>query len=105
MNSLMPSQHMNMQFRKLGKTGIRLSAIGLGCMGMSEFYGQRNDEESIKVIHRAIDIGVTFLDTADIYGIGDNEKLVGNAIRLAGLASGRSRERIFLATKFGNVRN
>jgi aryl-alcohol dehydrogenase-like predicted oxidoreductase len=83
--------------RPLGRSGLRVSAVGLGCMGMSEFYGQGDDAESIRVIHRAIDLGVTFLDTADMYGVGRNEELVGRAIR-------DRRDRVTLATKFGNVR-
>jgi aryl-alcohol dehydrogenase-like predicted oxidoreductase len=83
--------------RSLGKSGPSVSAIGLGCMGMSEFYGHPDDEESIRVIHRSIDLGVDFLDTADVYGMGRNEELVGRAIR-------DRRDRVFLATKFGNVR-
>jgi aryl-alcohol dehydrogenase-like predicted oxidoreductase len=83
--------------RKLGRNGPEVSAIGLGCMGMSDFYGAHDDTESIKVIHHALDRGVTFLDTADMYGVGRNEELVGKAIQ------GR-RHDVFLATKFGNVR-
>ena len=86
-----------MEARTLGQ-GLRVSAMGLGCMGMSDFYGGRDEAEAIATIHHALDLGVTFLDTADIYGVGRNEELVGRAIR------GR-RERVVLATKFGNVRD
>lgn len=86
-----------MQKRPLGKSGLAVSAIGLGCMGMSEFYGRHDDGDSIKAIHRALDLGIDFLDTADMYGIGRNETLVGLAIR-------DRRDRVVLATKFGNVR-
>jgi aryl-alcohol dehydrogenase-like predicted oxidoreductase len=86
-----------MEYRKLGQQGPTVSAIGLGCMGMSEFYGTRNDEQSISTIHHALASGVTFLDTADMYGMGHNEELVGRAIR-------DRRDQVVLATKFGNVR-
>lgn len=85
------------QKRRLGKSGPEVSAIGLGCMGMSEFYGAGDEQESIATIRHALDRGVTFLDTADMYGSGRNEELVGRAI-------GDRRDEVFLATKFGNVR-
>ena len=87
-----------MKTRKLGKNGPNVSALGLGCMGMSEFYGSQDDAESIATIHRALDLGLTFLDTADMYGCGKNERLVGQAIQ-------DRRAEVFLATKFGNVRD
>jgi aryl-alcohol dehydrogenase-like predicted oxidoreductase len=86
-----------MNLRRLGTTGPLVSEQGLGCMGMSEFYGPLNDEESVAVIHRAIERGLNFLDTSDMYGSGRNEELVGKAIK------GR-RDRVILATKFGFVR-
>jgi aryl-alcohol dehydrogenase-like predicted oxidoreductase len=89
---------MSLPHRTLGKQGFTVSVLGLGCMGMSDFYSGRDDAESIATVHRALDLGVTFLDTADVYGIGRNEELVGRAI------SGR-RDEVVLATKFGNVRD
>jgi len=87
-----------MQLRSLGRSGLRVSALGLGCMGMSEFYGRADEAESIAVIHRAIDLGITFFDTADVYGSGHNEELLGRAVR-------PHRDEVILATKFGNVRD
>jgi aryl-alcohol dehydrogenase-like predicted oxidoreductase len=87
-----------LETRQLGRNGPTVSAVGLGCMGMSEFYGTPDDQESIKTIHRAIDLGVNFLDTADMYGPFTNEELVGRAIR-------DRREDVILATKFGMVRS
>ena len=70
-----------MEMRTLGKGGLSVSALGLGCMGMSEFYGPGDERDSIRTIHRALEMGMTFLDTADVYGLGRNEELVGRAIR------------------------
>jgi len=86
-----------METRRLGKSGLTVSALGLGCMGMSEFYGARENNESVATLHRALDLGINFLDTADIYGLGHNEELVGKAIR-------DRRKEVILATKFGIVR-
>jgi aryl-alcohol dehydrogenase-like predicted oxidoreductase len=86
-----------MESVKLGSQGAVVSRLGLGCMGMSEFYGERDDVESAATILRALDLGITLLDTADTYGIGDNEQLIGRTIR------GR-RDQVFIATKFANVR-
>src|SRR5437763_5731094 len=91
-------KEFRMQSRTLGRSGPSVSAIGLGCMGRSEFYGPADEAESIRTIHRAIEIGINFLDTADMYGIGHNEQLVGRAIH-------DRRDKVVLATKFGNVRD
>ncbi len=87
-----------MQKRKLGRNGLAVPVLGLGCMGMSDFYGPRDDNESIATIHRALELGMNFLDTADIYGPHKNEELVGRAIK-------GKRAEVILATKFGNVRD
>src|ERR1700722_6857110 len=82
---------------RLGAQGAEVSRMGLGCMGMSEFYGALNDAESAATLLRALDLGINFLDTADTYGIGDNEELVGKTIKVR-------RDEVFLATKFANIR-
>jgi aryl-alcohol dehydrogenase-like predicted oxidoreductase len=87
-----------MRKRQLGRGGPEVSAIGLGCMGMSNAYGKSDEAEAIATIHRAIEIGVTFLDTADLYGFGHNEELIGRALA-------DRRDQVFLASKFGNARN
>ncbi|MBJ9989398.1 aldo/keto reductase [Paenibacillus sp. S28] len=87
-----------MKSRSLGNSSLEVSALGLGCMGMSDFYSGRDEEEAIRTIHRAIEFGVTLLDTADMYGVGKNEELIGRAVK------GR-RSEVILATKFGNMRS
>src|SRR2546423_14365938 len=84
--------------RRLGAQGLQTFAIGLGCMGMSEFYGPSNERESVATIHRALELGIDMLDTADMYGPFKNEQLVGRAIK-------GKRDRVIIATKFGNVRD
>src|SRR5215467_6406437 len=86
-----------MTVRKLGAVGPVVSSIGLGCMGMSQSYGPGDDEESIRTLHRALDLGITFFDTAAVYGLGENERLVGRGLR-------EHRQRIVIATKCGIVR-
>src|ERR1017187_10256620 len=98
MNTAESKQSAPMPQRRLGGSELIVSALGLGCMGMSEFYGSTNDDESIATIHHAIDRGINLLDTADVYGMGRNEELVGRALR-------RHRQEVVLATKFGNVRS
>jgi aryl-alcohol dehydrogenase-like predicted oxidoreductase len=84
-----------MEKRKLGKQGFEVSELGLGCMGMSQFYGPRDDRESVATLERAVEFGVNFFDTADVYGVGHNEELVGKALK-------KYRDRVLIATKFGN---
>src|SRR5262249_60182202 len=87
-----------MQHRPLGRSGLSVSSLGLGCMGMSEFYGPRDDAESLATMQAALDAGVDFFDTADMYGHGDNEELVGRFLK-------GKRDKVVLAAKFGIVRN
>ena len=87
-----------MKTRRLGKGGLTVSAVGLGCMGMSDFYGPRKESESLKTLNHALDAGVTFWDTADMYGLGENERLLGKVLA-------KRRDEVTLATKFGVVRN
>jgi hypothetical protein len=91
----------HMQTRQLGKSGLTVSALGLGCMGMSDFYGQRDDAESLRTLARALELGVTFFDTADMYGPYTNEELLGRFFK----EDKTRRARVQLATKFGIVRD
>jgi len=84
-----------MEKRKLGRQGLEVSELGLGCMGMSQFYGPRDDNESVATLERAVELGINFFDTADVYGVGHNEELVGKALK-------KYRDRVLIATKFGN---
>jgi aryl-alcohol dehydrogenase-like predicted oxidoreductase len=84
-----------MEKRKLGRQGLEVSELGLGCMGMSQFYGPRDDNESVATLERAVELGINFFDTADVYGVGHNEELVGKALK-------KYRDRVIIATKFGN---